>query len=450
MATVTLTQQRSSSAAAATQKSLSSTSLHPTPIPIPTIPSTTLTPTHIKIDSDWYDLTAWKKTHPGGPLILEQMHGNDATDAFYSIHSQEAIDRLKRLPHTKNLPAVLADRPPPAPTQASINFRAFRAQLQKEGWFKRSAGWELFYAASVFVMAMVGSYLCYTGHPVWATIVLAFCMQQAGWIGHDHVHGRGGWCDWIQFLISGPVNGFSRQWWSEKHNTHHVFTNYIGVDADIENDPVFHLFFPDPKDDTIFRKMQHWYFVPVASLLYISWRTQSIQFAIRHNNYKELAMIAISYLWLSTLGFWVALGSIYFGGMLVAVIVTATHQSEEMIDPLAPKSSSAQVAPAPLDGVALAPLPETYSFCEGQFATTRDARTSDPFTEWLWGGMQYQLEHHLFPTMPKYRYSTLAPRVQKFAESNGLSYRCEGQVDILTRNFLTLKHFSAEKPTKSE
>lgn len=35
-----------------------------------------------------------------------------------------------------------------------------------------------------------------------------------------------------------------------------------------------------------------------------------------------------------------------------------------------------------------------------QFRSTRDAVCSNPFSEWLWGGMQYQLEHHLFPTMP--------------------------------------------------
>jgi fatty acid desaturase len=375
------------------------------------------------------------------------------TDAFYSLHSKEAVNRLKRLPRSKALPAVLAGQAPPPPTQVSLNFRAFRAQLEQEGWFNRSMGWELFYASSVYIMAAAGTYLSLTGHPIWAMILLAFCMQQAGWIGHDHVHGRGTWCDWIQFLISGPINGFSRTWWSEKHNTHHVFTNYIGVDADIENDPVFHLFFPEEKDDTIFRKMQHWYFVPVASLLYVSWRTQSIQHALRNNNQKELALIAISYLWLSIVGFWVALGAIYFGGMLVAVIVTATHQSEEMIDPLAPRSAdgaSAQVVPAHLqDSFALAkvsPLPESYSFCEGQFATTRDARTSDPFTEWLWGGMQYQLEHHLFPTMPKYKYAALSKSLEAFAKKNGLSYRVEGQKDILTRNFLTLRHYSQEKP----
>lgn len=419
----------------------------PAPVPIPRVASTTRTPTHIKIDDDWYDLTSWKKSHPGGVLILEQMHGNDATDAFYSLHSAEAIDRLKRLPHSTALPSVLADRPPPPPTKVALNFRAFRAQLDKEGFFRRNPFWEAFYVISVYAMAAAGTYLANTGHPVWAVVLLAFAMQQAGWVGHDHVHGRGQWSSWVQFLISGPINGFSRTWWSEKHNTHHVFTNYIGVDADIENDPVFHLFFPAEEADTFWRKMQHWYFVPVASLLYISWRTQSMQMVLRRGLWQELAMMSLSYIWLTTMvGFWVALASVYFGGMLVAVIVTVTHQSEEMIDPLAPPKDAAS-APVDPSAPVVAPAPLGYSFCEGQFTTTRDAKTSDPFTEWMWGGMQYQLEHHLFPTLPKYYYAQLAPRVKKFAEENGLEYRVDNQWEILCRNFNTLKYYAqAAKP----
>jgi len=72
--------------------------------------------------------------------------------------------------------------------------------------------------------------------------------------------------------------------------------------------------------------------------------------------------------------------------------------------------------------------------------------TSDFFTEWLWGGMQYQLEHHLFPIMPKYYYATVKPRVEKFAKDNELSYRTESQLDIFSRNFNTLKKFAQVLP----
>jgi hypothetical protein len=45
-------------------------------------------------------------------------------------------------------------------------------------------------------------------------------------------------------------------------------------------------------------------------------------------------------------------------------------------------------------------------------------------SEWLWGGMQYQLEHHLFPTMPRYKYPRLMKAVEQFGKDNNLEYRC--------------------------
>lgn len=48
--------------------------------------------------------------------------------------------------------------------------------------------------------------------------------------------------------------------------------------------------------------------------------------------------------------------------------------------------------------------------------------------------MQYQLEHHLFPTMPRYKYRQLVPLVKEFAEENGILYRATGQWKILKDN----------------
>jgi fatty acid desaturase len=48
---------------------------------------------------------------------------------------------------------------------------------------------------------------------------------------------------------------------------------------------------------------------------------------------------------------------------------------------------------------------------------------SNPFSEWLWGGMQYQLEHHLFPTMPRYK---CAPAMQPYALSTPVRRHCRG------------------------
>ena len=69
-----------------------------------------------------------------------------------------------------------------------------------------------------------------------------------------------------------------------------------------------------------------------------------------------------------------------------------------------------------------------------QFRSTRDAVCSNPFSEWLWGGMQYQLEHHLFPTMPRYKYPALMPHVKKFAEENKLDLRITDEWELLKLN----------------
>lgn len=66
--------------------------------------------------------------------------------------------------------------------------------------------------------------------------------------------------------------------------------------------------------------------------------------------------------------------------------------------------------------------------------STRDARTSNPLSEWLWGGMQYQLIHHLMPTMPRYRYKKIKPLVKQFAMDNDVDYRDMDEIPLVLRN----------------
>jgi fatty acid desaturase len=71
-----------------------------------------------------------------------------------------------------------------------------------------------------------------------------------------------------------------------------------------------------------------------------------------------------------------------------------------------------------------------------QFLSTRNAVTTNAFSEWIWGGMQYQLEHHLFPSMPRNKYPLLKERLLQFAAKyvpDG--YRESGEWEILRMNW---------------
>jgi cytochrome b involved in lipid metabolism len=52
----------------------------------------------VRIDDKEYDVSAWRKYHPGGAEILDLYHLRDATEAFYAFHSKEAINLLTHTP----------------------------------------------------------------------------------------------------------------------------------------------------------------------------------------------------------------------------------------------------------------------------------------------------------------------------------------------------------------
>lgn len=374
----------------------------------------------MRIDDHIYDLTKWRSVHPGGGAILDLMHMKDATDAFYALHSPDAIAKLKVL-QRKPCDDTLIPR-----DEISVSFEKLRKRLEAEGWFKRDWGVETvryIIPATLFILS--GIYLAWSW-PVLATLLLGLGMQQAGWISHDFSHGRDTTGMQLGSWITTCLNGFSNGWWSNKHNTHHVFPNRIGVDSDIHNDPHLHLWFPTPEADVWFRRYQHLYYPFLYCFLVASWRAQSAYFAFTTKGWTEKVCIFLSYCWLLCLPLPVVIGSILFTGFGIAIVVTANHQVEDLLGP------------------------EThYNFIADQYITTRGVVCPDFFTEMFFGGMQYQLEHHLFPIMPRSRYAKLRPIVTQFAKENGLEHKLSGVRDILYRNYLVMKRAAAANPPQN-
>ena len=376
----------------------------------------------IRIDDGWYDCTAWRHSHPGGVEFIDRFHQMDATDAFYSLHSVDAIARLKRM---KATPANDAD---PPRDKLSANFEAFRKELEQKGFFDRH--WTIDFCYSVLpvlVMCVVGTMISYS-YPVIASLLIGLSMQQAGWIGHDYSHGRGALCDFLGKFLGGFINGFSCGWWRNKHDTHHIYPNRIEYDSDIHNEPILYLWL-NSECDGWHRRYQHMYYLFAYSLLFVSWRLQSIQFVLGSKDWVERGLLILDYIWLACLPWKVAVASIIIGGFSVAIVVTANHQTEEIIA-----------------------KDDAYHFINDQFRTTRGVICRNFFSEYFFGGMQYQLEHHLFPIMPRYRYPELRPLVREFAKKNGLQYHMETVWDIMVLNYRQMEKIARGEvlPPKSK
>ena len=322
-------------------------------------------PLHVRIDQQWYDLSRWRAAHPSGAHWITGFAGRDATEVFHAFHSDSARKLVSRLPRAAEFPA-----PPSLPPSSALatDFRSLRAELVNDGWFERDWQREAANLAPCLALFVAGTAVA-RASPLLATVCLGLGSTAAGWLGHDFIHGRGRFCSALRGF-GALFNGHSAHWWSAKHNLHHALTNVVGFDEDIMSDPFFFLWAPDPERDSRWRPVQHLYAPLVFSSLFALWRVNSLRTLhnLRLHASPEAALIALNYAWMAAcLPLSVAIGHVLLAGFFTATIVTASHQSEELI-----------VGEPPDDWVEL------------QMRTTRDAVTSNPFSEWLWGGMQYQ------------------------------------------------------------
>ena len=375
---------------------------------------------NVRIDDVWYDLTGWRAAHPAGTHWIDAYNNSDATEVMWGFHSDAAMGMLKRLPQSKNHPEL------PPPSQATYNFRKLRKQLVADGWYrpnfigeaKKLLPWAACLAAGVH-FARLGRSLSAPLQTLLGVLFLGTSNTLAGWLSHDYVHGRGVWPTLMR-PFGELIGGMSTTWWSNKHNMHHALTNEVGYDEDIALDPFLHLWQPDPKNDlNKYRKYQHIYWPLPYSILFLYWRYDSIRYVLQAKKWGEAARLAIHWAMFSAIvPFGTLMLAIWFSGLLTATIVTVTHQSEEMFY-----------------GENL----RKYDFVEAQFRSTRNAKCNNPISHMLWGGMQWQLEHHIFPTMPRYKYPAVSKVLQKFAEENNIDYRISGEFAIIAENVALLK-----------
>lgn len=334
-----------------------------------------------------------------------------------------------RLPKSNEAIAAQLEEDVVPDSSTQIAFRELREQLEKDGWWERDFVHEAT-LLGIFASLVIGSFATAHTLPGVSIVLTGLAMTNAGWLGHDYVHGVDKFCEKMRFFVA-LAGGLGATWWSDKHNKHHALTNEMGVDEDIATDPFLYPWAPDPKHDSPLRKIQHLIFFIPFSFLFALWRFDTMQVIVtaveekRPDAKKELyALLAHYAILLTFLPINVWLPATLFSGLLSALIVTPTHQSEEMFAEYQP------------------------DFVTAQFESTRNAVMTNPFSEWLWGGMQYQLEHHLFPSMPRSKYPKLRPILTKFAEENDIpgGYRESGEFEILKMNWDLYKEVAEADP----
>jgi fatty acid desaturase len=323
----------------------------------------------------------------------------------------------------------------------SSKYKELRNSIDKAGLFARQY---CFYAKRILLtwcllvlalvlLPMTRDHCLY----VVDAVCLAFVFGQLGFLGHDGAHGeifRKWRHNHLFCLIQGNfLMGLSTGWWAQKHNLHHSNPNCITLDGELE---IAAVAFTEEQALSrqgfmrVLAKYQAWTFFPLLTLTALALRVESVQFIARSRPryyFAEAFLLASHfalYGWFvfSALGFlrgtiFVLVHQILFG-LYMGSVFAPNHKGMPML-----KSGG------------------RLDFLNKQVITARNI-TPGVIADFCYGGLNYQIEHHLFPSMPRNRLREARKIVEPFCRAHGIPYAETGTLQSYHRILQYLNNVS--------
>jgi fatty acid desaturase len=260
-----------------------------------------------------------------------------------------------------------------------------------------------------------------------ASLWLGFASIQVALIGHDAGHlavfdrTRANWG--LGLLCWSLTAGIGFWYWYDRHNAHHGHTNDAEEDPELQGSGLVAFTEQDAAARRGWRRTIARYQAELSPFMLVfilfvvfAFRVESWIFAFRRlrggRRVLEVSLLALNvalWAWAIAAFGWryasVFLGTQFVAGLYLSLIVAPNHKG----------------MPVWARGARL-------SFLERQVLSSRNI-TAHPVWDFVFGGLNYQIEHHLFPTMPRVHLGRARSMVKPFCLAQGLDYE---EVDPLT------------------
>ena len=298
-------------------------------------------------------------------------------------------------------------------------------------------GWRLMSKALLILSLYLGSYLALNLYATstWSIMLCMFLIAQSivmiGFnVMHDAGHGSFSSHRWINILMSYTLDlvGASQWLWQTKHGVlHHTYTNVSSHDDDLTTNDLLRLH--HEQDWRPVHRYQ-WIYAPLLySLLTVHWVFSDFRdFFMRkigpHSlkapskravtcfvGFKLLffsmafAIPMLRFAWWQVLLGWVAIEMLV--GLTLATTFQLAHVVTDVMQPDLPAEGER--------------LPDTWA--AHQVKTTANFATHNPLLSWYVGGLNFQIEHHLFTKISHVHYPFIAPIVEKMCRDHQLPYQ---------------------------
>lgn len=302
---------------------------------------------------------------------------------------------------------------------------------------KKTGNWKLYLKAWIFLPASIMVYLyLLLGHYGWKegillsllfALILIFIAFN---VMHDACHGSFSENKRINYIMGLTMNalGSNAFIWKIKHNIiHHTYTNIDGADDDISNGPLLRLC-PTQKWRPVHR-FQFMYMFILYGVSTLAWMfgTDFMKYFTRKINGTPINRIAIKehiIFWVSKflyIFFYILLPIYFLGwqkwligfliihftmGLTLSVVFQLAHVVEKTSFDVAGENHKV--------------IPSEWAVHE--IKTTADFAPRNRFITWLAGGLNFQIEHHLFPYISHIHYPAISKIVKQQCEKFGLPY----------------------------
>lgn len=319
---------------------------------------------------------------------------------------------------------------PPAERVAGSDFAPLLRQVREQGLLERRRGrYALTIVANLLALAATATAIVLVGDSWW-TLALAvpaavFCARTC-FVGHDGGHSqiaatrRGNRL--IGLVHADLLLGMSYGWWNDKHNRHHANPNHVDKDPDVGVGALVWTQRQAAQREGAFvrwlTRNQARLFFPMLLLEGLNLKVSGVRDLKRQEapeRRAEATLMALHWTGYATLllssmspGKAVAFALLHHAlfGLHLGAVFAPNHKGMEMPDP---------------DG-------ERWGHLHRQVLTSRNVR-GGPLTDWFLGGLNYQIEHHLFPSMPRPHLRLARPLVREHCRATGLPYAETGLVD---------------------
>jgi len=387
----------------------------------------------VVIDGVIYDLTDFD--HPGGDSIL-LFGGNDVTVQYKMIHPYHTSKHLEKMKEVGKVSDSKQDYVFDTPFEREMKREVFK--IVRRGREFGTPGY-LFRAFTYIGIMTFLQYMWVTQGPTW-TLALLLGISQAS-IGlnvqHDANHGAASKRPWVNDLLGFGADfiGGSKWLWMEQHWTHHAYTNHSDKDPDSFSAEPMMAFNDYPLDHParkFWHKFQGFFFLPLLSFYWLSsvFNTQVLDLKQRgaysvgivmENDFiksrrKYAVAIRLLYIyWNIVCPFlrngltWTTLAQVLFMGisesLTLASLFALSHNFEDSDrDPTKPVRETGE--------------PVCWFKSQVETSSTYGSFTAGALT----GGLNFQVEHHLFPRMSSAWYPYIAPKVREVCAKHGVRY----------------------------